>query len=159
MNTYIKLKALLYSLALSLAVICLSSCGKTVVSEPGDGLGRDRVQPSETTDSETTMETESETTADTASDGKIWDFADGKYVFNFPERSDEGLATIDEMYDMSTARFDDQPDDWFFGKTVRDNDTGEVTYVWHTGDTQKIPHDIPRGRDEEGMLSDLRLRI
>ena len=45
-------------------------------------------------------------------------------------RSDEGLSTIDEMYDMSTARFDDQPDDWFFGKTVRDNETGEVTYVW-----------------------------
>ena len=130
MNTYIKLKALLYSLALSLAVICLSSCGKTVVSEPGDGLGRERVQPSETTDSETSEETEAENTADTASDGKIWDFVDGKYVFNFPERSDEGLATIDEMYDMSTARFDDQPDDWFFGKTVRDNTTGEVTYVW-----------------------------
>ena len=154
MNTYIKLKALLYSLALSLAVICLSSCGKTVVSEPGDGLGRDRVQPSETTDSETTMETESETTADTASDGKIWDFADGKYVFNFPERSDEGLATIDEMYDMSTARFDDQPDDWFFGKLYatmtqeRSHTSGiaRLTHWRHSKNTARYTAGTRRGR-------------
>ena len=128
LKTYINYKTLLYSVALALILACLSSCKNEVVANPGDGIGRERVQPRETT--ETSKETEAETAADNASDGKIWAFADGKYIFNFPERSDEGLSTIDEMYDMSTARFDDQPDDWFFGKTVRDNETGEVTYVW-----------------------------
>ena len=128
LKTYINYKTLFYSVALALILACLSSCKNEVVANPGDGIGRERVQPRETT--EISKKTEAETAADNASDGKIWAFADGKYVFNFPERSDEGLSTIDEMYDMSTARFDDQPDDWFFGKTVRDNETGEVTYVW-----------------------------
>lgn len=154
MNTYIKLKALLYSLALSLAVICLSSCGKTVVSEPGDGLGRDRVQPSETTDSETTMEMESETTADTASDGKMWTLPTENTVFNFPERSDEGLATIDEMYDHEHRKIRRSADDWFFGKTYatmtqeRSHTSGiaRLTHWRHSKNTARYTAGTRRGR-------------
>ena len=82
LKTYINYKTLLYSVALALILACLSSCKNEVVANPGDGIGRERVQPRETT--ETSKETEAETAADNASDGKIWAFADG-VTKDFPQ--------------------------------------------------------------------------
>lgn len=62
--------------------------------------------------------------------GIRWDVVDGVYRYQFPERDQSGRETIAEMERFSRAKFEDQPDDWFFGKTVRDAASGAVTTMW-----------------------------
>jgi len=72
-----------------------------------------------------------ETEAESESASSVsWAKKDGGYTYTFPERDDSGMAKVDEMYSFSTAMFEDQPDDWYFGKTTRNASTGEVTVVW-----------------------------
>lgn len=85
-----------------------------------------------------------------------WDFKNGKYVYTFPERDDSGLSRISEMESFSRAMFEDQPNDWFFGKTTRNEATGEVTYVWDryqsTIDTLKEYGAIYRGDETQKVV-------
>ena len=63
-------------------------------------------------------------------DGKLWAFKDGKYMYNFPKRDKSKQANISDIANLYGTSFDDQPDDWYFGKTTYDESTGEVTYGW-----------------------------
>lgn len=66
----------------------------------------------------------------TASVGKAWEIVNGKYVYNFEPRDKTAQNDLSDMVGFSTAAFEDQPDDWYFGKTTYDESTGEVTYGW-----------------------------
>ncbi|MGN1347068.1 MAG: polysaccharide deacetylase family protein [Eubacteriales bacterium] len=62
--------------------------------------------------------------------GALWELVDGRYVYHFPPRDDSGLSDLSDLSAVQYIPFEDQPDDWFFGKTERDASTGEVTYIW-----------------------------
>ena len=62
--------------------------------------------------------------------GKLWSFENGKYTFNFPERDKSGENNISDIAYLYGTTFEDQPNDWYPGKTSYDEATGEVTYVW-----------------------------
>lgn len=59
-----------------------------------------------------------------------WSIVDGKYTYETPERDDSGLDDLSGLSSLYGIPFDDQPNDWYFGKTERNLTTGEVTYVW-----------------------------
>ena len=146
---------LLFILIVSL---CLASCSKTTPSDnTSKGVGRDPAlvessnveepgddtidsgdtQAPETKDTETTVpptdteDTSSDTTSPVPKNDKIeWTVENGKYVYTIPPRDDSGLAALDEMYSYPKTAYEDQPDDWYFGKTSYDETTGTVTYVW-----------------------------
>lgn len=62
--------------------------------------------------------------------GKTWEIVDGKYEYYFEGRDRSAKIDISDMANVSTASFEDQPDDWYFGKTSYNESTGEVTYTW-----------------------------
>lgn len=65
--------------------------------------------------------------------GKLWSFTNGKYEYNFPERDAGGLADLSDLAALQYGRFDDASsdnNDWYFGPTVRNAATGEVTVTW-----------------------------
>ena len=143
---------------IALSAFLLASCSSNTAphSNVGKGVGRDPelvesnhiVEPQDsdsgdtqdTRDSQDTRDTEdtqdTRDTEDTGNTGKAgageisWSIVDGKYVYDIGPRDESGLATLDEMYSVSTANYDDQPEDWYFGKTTYDETTGTVTYVW-----------------------------
>ncbi len=131
-------------LAACLLMLCFTSCGSDgAMLDETAGVGRYEIPETvqaetEKPSAETSVpdETEGETAASDQGDkpaGKTelsWKFENGKYVYTFPERDDSGLSKLSEMETFSRARFDDQPNDWYPGKTSRNAATGEVTYVW-----------------------------
>lgn len=132
-----------YGLILAVLItLCGVSCGEEAAKvDESAGVGRyeipetmapengDRpISPTETLESGETKGPENQPRPST---GELsWKVENGKYVYTFPERDDSGLANVWEMEAFSRAMFDDQPNDWFFGRTTRDQTTGEVTYVW-----------------------------
>jgi len=129
----------------ALLLLCLLFAGLTACGEkPAEvssaaGVGRFTEVPGTETDAGTESgETESGEAEGSQAPGQqsqtgdtlSWKFENGKYTYTFPKRDDSGLAGVNEMYSFSRAMFEDQPDDWFFGKTTRDAATGEVTVVW-----------------------------
>ena len=165
-------KGIIIALALMLFNFALSSCQNDDEIVLAEGIRREtkkseteEVSTIETSDTSETFETtetssaadetvETEVSHETAepNNDKMWSIVDGKYVFDFPARSNDKLDTVDEMYDMPKTRFDDQPNDWFFGKTERNPETGDVTYLWDrsasTLDTLKKYNAIYRGDTE-----------
>ncbi len=132
---------LIFSLVIVALVSTFSSCQNNDEILLAEGIRRETKtyenteETEDTSDINTTETSENTETlptneTDTLTNGKMWDYVDGKYIFNFPARSDDKIDTVGEMYDMPKTRFDDQPNDWFFGKTTRDSVTGEVTYSW-----------------------------
>ncbi|MBQ4354329.1 MAG: polysaccharide deacetylase family protein [Clostridia bacterium] len=73
-------------------------------------------------------------------DGKTWAFVNGKYEYYFTPRDKTAQNDLSDMANVSTAPFEDQPDDWYIGKTSYDESTGEVTYTWDRYDStiQKV---------------------
>lgn len=117
----------------------ISSDKLTSESETSSGYTPPPLDGNETSDSnenpdETDNSAESEssdTLSDpTASGDKIWEFVDGKYTYNFPSRDKSAQNNLSDMASFSTAPFEDQPDDWYAGKSTYNEATGEVTYVW-----------------------------
>ena len=68
-------------------------------------------------------------TPDTAT-GKMWEYKDGKYIYHFPKRDKSGEKNLSDIAHLYGTAFDDQPDDWYCGKSTYDETTGEATYVW-----------------------------
>ena len=66
----------------------------------------------------------------TVADGKLWSFENGKYTFNFPKRDKTAEKNISDIAYLYGTKFEDQPDDWYCGKSTYDETTGEVTYGW-----------------------------
>lgn len=64
------------------------------------------------------------------STGALWSFKDGKYTYNFPKRDGSAAKNISDIASLYGTKLDDQPDDWYCGKSTYDEATGEVTYVW-----------------------------
>ncbi len=140
-------------LAAVLLALCLnSSCGVDSGREKGAlldetaGVGRYGVpepvgketgdRPSDPSETDST---DRETDKPIGQTELSWRIENGKYVYTFPERDDSGLSRLSEMETFSRARFADQPNDWYPGKTSRDEATGEVTYVWdRSGETLEI---------------------
>lgn len=83
-------------------------------------------------DTETPDEVPDETDSapTTSSTGKTWEKVNGKYEYYFEERNKTAQKDLSDMAGFSTAAFEDQPDDWYFGKTTYNEVTGEVTYGW-----------------------------
>ncbi len=110
------------------------SCGKEPAAELGETAGVVRLPAAESDTVETVVGEDGETAGagreNTPTSALSWTKENGTYTYTFPERDDSGLVKVDEMRSFSTAMFDDQPDDWYFGKTTRDASTGEVTVVW-----------------------------
>lgn len=146
--------------AVSLAVIMMVSCGKkTEPAKVSDnaGIGReDIVNMSETNiDDPSDSKTESgdETKTD---DGQMWSYKDGKYTFNFKERDKSAEKDLSDIASLRGVALDDQPDDWYFGKSTYDESTGEVTYIWdrsqNTIDTCEQYGAIYRGDTERKVI-------
>ncbi len=56
---------------------------------------------------------------------------DGKWVYSIPEPDRSGLNDLSSVNALSKALFSDAAGtDWYPGKTERNLQTGEVTYVW-----------------------------
>ncbi len=117
-------KWILWLLLLGTLVV---SCGKEEPAVLGETAGVYRQPPENHTGETATSEPMGETTTASA---VSWKKENGTYTYTFPERDKSGMEQVDEMRTFSTAMFDDQPDDWYFGKTTRDAATGEVTVVW-----------------------------
>lgn len=113
-----KIKVLSLSLA---AMFFLSSCSAIPgeISETS-GVGR---SPAATED--TTLPP-----IDEPKDESAWSVEDGKYTYNLPARDDSRRDGVYSLTSNQYGEFDDQPDDWYAGKTTYDEATGEVTYVW-----------------------------
>lgn len=91
----------------------------------------DTADTTETTESSHNQETDTDSTVSHPDSGAIdWHFENGKYVYEIGPRDESGLQTIDEMQSTPKTPYEDQPDDWYFGKTSYDETTGTVTYVW-----------------------------
>lgn len=63
----------------------------------------------------------------------LWEVVNGVYEYNFPERDDSGLSDLTGLDALRYIPFDDAAadnNDWYFGPTVRDPATGEVTLSW-----------------------------
>jgi len=79
-----------------------------------------------------------ENTAGDTADGAgasapLWTIEDGVYRYNFPERDDSGLSDLAGLDALRYIPFEDaSPDnnDWYFGPTVRNASTGEVTVTY-----------------------------
>jgi len=67
--------------------------------------------------------------------GKSWAIVNGKYEYYFDKRDKSAQKNLSDMANVSTASFEDQPDDWYFGKTSYNESTGEVTYSWDRYDS------------------------
>lgn len=67
---------------------------------------------------------------DKTDDGKLWSVENGKYTYNFPARNRHGKIDISDIASLFGTAFDDQPDDWYPGRSIYDESTGEVTVVW-----------------------------
>ncbi|MBQ4097481.1 MAG: polysaccharide deacetylase family protein [Clostridia bacterium] len=65
--------------------------------------------------------------------GKMWNVVGGRYVYNIPKPTRD-LSDLSDIYATPKTLFADQGKDttgsWYPGKTVRDPQTGEVTYSW-----------------------------
>lgn len=119
-------------LLLVLAALALNSCGNGgKAAKPAEGVERRNSSERDSTNIVSTNGGATSSGGQTDGANAIsWKKNENGYTYVFPKRDDAGLAQIDEMYSFSSAMFEDQADDWFFGKTVRDAATGEVEVVW-----------------------------
>lgn len=99
----------------------------TETSETNDTADTTTPPPLDAPEAETTEEKEQPSSSAT---GKTWEIVNGKYEYYFPERDKKPQTDLSDMVGFSTASFEDQPDDWYFGKTTYNEATGEVTYGW-----------------------------
>ena len=118
-----------FSILPALALLFLTACSPdpAKVSQTV-GVGRETAPaaPALPTDS---MQTEADVPEDS---GKMWDLVNGKYVYDFPERDDSGLADLSDLAALQYVPFEDASadnNDWFFGQRTRSSD-GTVTVVW-----------------------------
>ena len=124
--------------------VFLAACSKNgaEVSETG-GVDRAAVQkamesmaletePAEETDTEETTGAETQIPAPLPESGEPTAvLQDGKWVYSIPEPDRSGLSDLSAVNAMSKALFSDAGGtDWYPGKTERNLQTGEVTYVW-----------------------------
>lgn len=123
---------------ITVLMVIFSSCGAKRGEVSGNaGVGRYHNAEKESfgTDGNGETEINAQTKPPVSAAELSWSIVDGKYVYTFPARDDSGLDTVEEMNSFSTAMFEDQPGDWFFGKTIRDASTGEVTVEWDRADS------------------------
>lgn len=119
---------------LALSMLAAASCSK-YVAEIADnaGIGRDQVlemkaqNPDEGSDEEPEIKDNDQ---EPEKNEKVWEFVNGKYIYHFSKRDDSGLKDLSDIEGLYGVALDDQPDDWYFGKSTYDESTGEVTYVW-----------------------------
>ena len=125
-----------------LALLFLTSCSP----EPAQvsttvGVGRDL--SAESADGSTEIsgngsEGTDPNSASSGANGKMWELVNGNYVYHFPERDDSGLADLSDLSSMQYVPFSDAAadnNDWYFGPTVRDAATGNVTVTWERSDS------------------------
>lgn len=63
----------------------------------------------------------------------LWEVVNGVYEYNFPERDTGGMSDLTGLDALRYIPFDDAAadnNDWYFGPTVRNANTGEVTVTW-----------------------------
>ncbi len=124
------MKKMRYAALLLLAAVLAGACAKEKPITLGETAGVGRFHQSESGVPETGGASETEEPPVNTATLISWRKENGKYVYTFPNRDDSGLANVNEMNSFSRERFDDQPDDWYIGKTSRNAVTGEVTVEW-----------------------------
>lgn len=145
--------ALIGITALLMCVPCfLTSCGsgKITPAEPSKTVGvsraaelvlnsANRENSDNTTENDNNSDTDNAATPDnanTASTGGIsWKYENGKYTYNFPEPDRSTLSDLTDINSTPKNFFadvdaNDTTGSWYFGRTVYDESTGEVEYVW-----------------------------
>ncbi len=117
-----------------LLAVLLAACGqKPATVDETAGVGR--VPKPETMETAETGEETAETTPQVSQTPVAEPSAKlegGKYVYTIPEPNRAGLADLSAVNAMSKALFSDSGEstDWYYGKTERNLDTGEVKYIW-----------------------------
>lgn len=145
-------KKLMLIAALVLVCLLLASCLRDAATvSPDAGVGRNDPPIKVDEQEQTPTDPDAETSVDpvepdepdkqdeqgenppddkTTADGKLWEYKNGKYEFYFPKRDKSGEKNIGDIANLYGTAFDDQPDDWYCGKSTYDESTGEVNYVW-----------------------------
>lgn len=127
-------------LALLMCASAAAGCKKKP-AEVSDGSGIERiplqssdenVPPSGNNDDEDKKDetNDKDDKTNPADDGKLWSVEDGKYTYNFPARDRHAKINTSDIASLFGTEFDDQPDDWYFGKSTYDEATGNVTVAW-----------------------------
>lgn len=87
--------------------------------------------------SENTDPSASVSTGATGATGAVsWKYENGHYTYSFPEPDRSTLSDLTDINSTSRAFFadvdaeKDKSGSWYFGRTVYDETTGEVDYVW-----------------------------
>lgn len=113
--------------ALVLALLCVASffsgCASVKKIQPAEispSAGVERVPIEKIPDVPT----------EPAPEKPLWSVEDGKYTYNFPARERHAKIDISDIASLFGTQFDDQPDDWYFGKSTYDEATGNVTVMW-----------------------------
>lgn len=133
-NKSVKKTAIL--LALIMCASAAAGC-RQKPAEVSDGSGIERV-PMQTIDDNDPMDDGEDNSQDDnqggetspADDGKLWSVENGKYTYNFPERKRHAKIDTSDIASLFGTKFEDQPDDWYFGKSTYDETTGNVTVAW-----------------------------
>ena len=154
--TYILKRAAALLMTPALLVSCT---GKPAVAEPSKTVGVSRaaenilqsqepeqsgVVPEGTApaqDDEPPLEgAEENADASSSAGGVSWKYENGKYTYNFPEPDRSTLSDLTDINNTSRAFFvdvdpvKDPSGTWFFGQTIYNESTGEVTYKWDRWD-------------------------
>lgn len=97
----------------------------------GDGSG------TASSDTAGTDGTDTDSTGTSASAGGVsWKYENGKYTYSFPEPDRSTLSDLTDINNTSKSFFadvnaeEDPSGSWYFGRTVYDEATGDVNYVW-----------------------------
>lgn len=129
-------RAFIYIFIAVLSVLFTSCQTQHVAVPQSEGVGR----VPQVTDSAVSDDNAADTSQNSTdlAGTKMWDISNGKYVYNFPKRDSSGLSDLSGLSAMQYVPFDDAAadnNDWYFGQTVRDLSTGEVTTVWDRAST------------------------
>lgn len=108
---------------------------RTATVSPADGAA-------DTADGPDSSDPDSESGSLSPFGAVVWQFENGKYLYDFPARNTAGPAALGEMASFPTARFEDankppQTDNWFPGQVFYDESTGETAYGWDRWDSTK----------------------
>ena len=171
-------KAVLLMITAALVVSTFSSCLRDAgVIDDDAGIGRDTGkveigtdEPDESdtlytpppVDNQTEGTTSEPPTSEPETDapivnvgGKMWSLVGGRYIYNIPKPTRD-MRDLSDINSTPKTLFADQGDDatgsWYPGKTVRDPQTGVVTYPWDryqsTKDIIEKYNGIYRGDEE-----------
>lgn len=125
-------KSRIVVLVLTAVLLCfmLVSCLREA-AEVSETAGVERVVMPDKSDEENPANTnENEEPQQPQEPESLWKHENGKYTFNFPERDKSGQKNISDIASLYGTKLEDQPDDWYCGKTTYDESTGEATVVW-----------------------------